>query len=109
MIFEIEISNQAEKDLRNIYEYIAFELKSPQNAMGQLKRLEESIQSLNQMPERFREYKNEPWHSFGLRSMPVDNYCIFYIINKDKCLVSIVRIMYGGRNIYEILKKYTGV
>ncbi len=29
MIFEVEISDQADNDLRNIYEYIAFELQSP--------------------------------------------------------------------------------
>lgn len=32
MIFAIEISDQADNDLRNIYEYIAFELQSPENA-----------------------------------------------------------------------------
>lgn len=69
MIYEIEISVQADSDLRNIYEYIAFELQSPENAVGQLDRLEESILGLNQMPERFREYENEPWHSRGLRSI----------------------------------------
>lgn len=40
MIFEVEISDQADIDLRNIYEYIAFELQSPENAGGQLDRLE---------------------------------------------------------------------
>ncbi len=34
MIFEIEISDQAEIDLRSIYEYISFELQSPENAKG---------------------------------------------------------------------------
>ncbi len=32
MIYTIEISVQAEADLRGIYEYIAFELLSPKNA-----------------------------------------------------------------------------
>ena len=36
MIYEIEISEQAEVDLRGIYEYIAFELLAPENASGQL-------------------------------------------------------------------------
>lgn len=40
MIFRIEISEQADKDLRNIYEYIAFELQSLENAKCQLDRLE---------------------------------------------------------------------
>lgn len=39
MIFEIKISDQADEDLRGIYEYIAYELQSPNNARGQLERL----------------------------------------------------------------------
>lgn len=41
MIYELEISEQADNDLRGIFEYIAFELQSSQNARGQLDRLEE--------------------------------------------------------------------
>lgn len=107
MIFAIEISDQADNDLRNIYEYIAFELQSPENASGQLDRLEESILGLDQMPERFREYEKEPWHSRGLRIMPVDNYCVLYIPDKEKAVVTIIRVMYGGRDIETQLQKYT--
>lgn len=107
MIFEIKISDQADTDLRNIYEYIAFELQSPENAGGQLDRLEESIMSLDQMPERFREYENEPWHSRGLRIMPIDNYCVLYIPDTEKAVVTVIRVMYGGRDIDTQLKKYT--
>lgn len=105
MIFEIEISDQADADLRNIYEYIAFALQSPENAGGQLDRLEESIMSLDQMPERFREYENEPWHSRGLHIMPVDNYCVLYIPDAENAVVTIIRVMYCGRDIETQLKK----
>ena len=107
MIFEIEVSEQADRDLRNIYEYIAFELQSPENAAGQLNRLEESIMGLNQMPERFLGYEKEPWHSRGLRIMPVDNYCVFYIPDAEYAVITIIRVMYGGRDIDAQLKKYT--
>ena len=40
MIFNVVISIQAEKDLRGIFEYIAFELLSLENAKKQLSRLE---------------------------------------------------------------------
>jgi len=107
MIFEIEVSEQADVDIRGIYEYIAFELHAPDNAGGQLNRLEESIMSLKQMPERFRGYENEPWKSRGLRMMPVDNYCVLYISDMEQAIVSIVRVMYGGRDIDSQLRKYT--
>ncbi|MFA9376097.1 MAG: type II toxin-antitoxin system RelE/ParE family toxin [Lachnotalea sp.] len=107
MIFDIEVSEQADADLRSIYEYIAFDLQSPDNARGQLFRLEKSILSLEQIPERFHSYKKEQWESRGLRMMPVDNYCVLYILDIEQANVSIIRVMYGGRDIDSQLKKYT--
>ena len=43
MIYAIKITAQAENDIRNIYEYIAYELQSPENASGQLDRIEKCI------------------------------------------------------------------
>ena len=57
MIYEVEVSEQADSDLRGIFEYIAFELQSPENASGQIDRLEEQILSLDTMPERYRNMK----------------------------------------------------
>lgn len=73
MIYEVEVSEQADSDLRGIFEYIAFELQSPKNAIEQLNRLEEQILSLDTMPECYRKYEKEPWKSRGLRVLPVDN------------------------------------
>ena len=53
MIYEVEVSEQADRDLREIFEYIAFELQSPENAIGQLNRLEEQILSLARYLEVF--------------------------------------------------------
>lgn len=43
MMYTIEITDQADIDTRNIYEYIAYELQSPENASGQLDRIEKCI------------------------------------------------------------------
>ena len=99
MTYEVIISSQAEEDLRGIYAYIAFELRSPQNAAGQLDRLEKNILSLYTMPNRYRAYDREPWHSRGLRVLPVDNFVVLYIPDEDRRTVTVVRVMYGGRDI----------
>ena len=99
MNYEVRLTTQAENDLRGIFEYIAFDLQSVQNAAGQLDRLEQGIASLGQMPERFRVYENEPWRSRNLRIMPVDNYLVFYIPNHEEQIVHIMRVMYGGRDV----------
>ena len=41
----------------------------------------------------------------NLRIMSVDNFIIFYIIDKNLKQVNIVNIFYGKRNIEDILKQ----
>lgn len=106
MSYQVSITDAAEYDLRAIFSYIAFELQSYANAVGQLERLESAINSLSEMPERYRRYDKEPWHSRGLRRMSVDHYCVFYIPDKSSQSVLIIRVMYGGRDIDHRLAEY---
>ena len=107
MIYEVTTTGQAESDLRDIYEYIAFELLSPDYAAGQLGRLEKKITGLGEFPEKFRRYEKEPWRSRGLRIMPVDNYLVFYIPDKNAGIVTVIRVMYAGMDIDSQLKDHT--
>lgn len=107
MIYEIELTKQAQADLEGIYEYIALTLLAPENAEGQLERLEGSILSLDHMPLRFREYDTEPWRSKGVRIMPVDNYVVLYVPDDAKGMVTVIRVMYGGRDIDRELREHT--
>ena len=107
MIYEIEVSEQADSDLRGIFEYIAFELQALENASGQLDRLEEQILSLDTIPERYRKYEKELWKTRGLRVLTVDNYVILYIPDCYKKVVTILRVMYAGRDIDNQLNLHT--
>ena len=104
MKYKIEVTEKAKSDLRGIYEYIAFQLLSPVSAENLLDRLESGILSLEKMPFRFRQYDKEPWKSRGLRVMTVDHFLVFYIPEKESLTVTILRVMYGGREIEKRLK-----
>ena len=67
MKYDVTFTEQAENDLRGIFEYIAFDLLSPENAAGQLDRIEEKILSLGEYPKKFRQYEREPWKSRNTR------------------------------------------
>lgn len=105
MTFEIVMTKQADTDLRNIFAYIAFELLSPETALGQLDRLEKGIFNLVNFPEKFRKYDKEPWHSRGLRVMPIDNYLVYYVSDKEAGLITIIRVLYAGRDVDKELTK----
>lgn len=107
MMFDVQISKKADDDLRGIFEYITFELLAPENAAGQLERLEEAISKLSHMPKKFRIYEREPWRSRGLRVFPVDNYLVFYIPDMDNKIVTVIRVMYVGRDVDKELKQNT--
>ena len=99
MKFEVRISEQADSDLREIFEHIAFDLCAPLTAADQLTRLERAISDLDTMPEKYRRYDREPWRSRGLRTFPVDHYLVFYIPDMAARVVTVIRVMYGGRDI----------
>ena len=105
MSYNVDISVQADCDIRGLYEYIAFLLLSPDNAVKQLERIENAITSLADYPERHKKYHSEPWAGRGLRVMPVDNYLVFYIPDRQTMTVSIVRVLYGRRDVERILRE----
>ncbi len=77
------------------------------SAAGQLDRLEENILKLSEMSQRFKLYEKEPWHSRGLRQMPVDNFLVLYIPKEEDETVTVIRVIYGGRDLDVQLKKTT--
>lgn len=107
MKYDVILTEQAETDLRGIFEYIAYDLLAPENAAGQLDRIENKILSLADYPEKFRLYEREPWKSRNTRVVPVDNFVIFYIPDNDKAVVTVIRIMYSGRDVDKQLDEFT--
>lgn len=50
-------------------------------------------------------YGKEPWFSRGLRLVTVDHYNIYYLVDKERNSVSIMRILYGRRNMESVLSE----
>ena len=101
--YNIIYSPQAFLDLSELYEYIRFTLQVPKAAEKQVSRIRKTIRSLNTMPVRYTLVEWEPWRSMGMRRVPIDNYTVFYLVDEDKCSVTVVRIFYAGRNIENII------
>lgn len=99
MNWEVEFTDQAKQDLRDILDYITYELQEPKVAVTLVRHITKEILSLNQMPMRYRLYDEEPWKNQGLCCFPVKNYLIFYYPDESKSTVYAVRVIYGGRDI----------
>jgi len=86
--YKVEITREALQDMEDIYNYIAVDLLSPENAMEQYNRIADEILTLDSFPERYRIMESEPEKKMELRRMMVDNYSVFYTICEDKVIVT---------------------
>ena len=105
--YKVTITDLAEQDLRDIFDYIAWGLFAPFTAARQLDRLEEAIGTLDTFPESHRVFEMESMDIPNLRILPVDNYCIFFVPDKEKMTVTVIRILYEGRDSEAQLDHYS--
>lgn len=103
-IYQVIYSPEAKDDLKSIYRYIAFELFSKKGAREQMNRIRKNIRELDLFPEKYVQVQWEPWASMGMRQMPVDNYIVYYLVDKETKLVMIDRIFYNGRDVEHIIQ-----
>lgn len=104
-IYKILITKSAQKDIENIFDYIAFSLLSYDSAKKQINKIEKAICSLKTMPNRYKLFDEEPERSYGLHRMIVSNYMICFIVDDSK--VTITNVLYARSNVhFHLLKSF---
>ena len=101
--YKVVYSADALDDLREIYVYIADELLVPETATAQVGRIRKEVRSLDFMPTRYALVEWEPWHSMKMHKLPVDNFIVYYMIDDEQMVVTVVRVLYDGRDIEGII------
>ena len=102
--YRIQYSPAALDDLKDIYAHIANELRSPETASKQIHRINQEICSLDFMPCRYEQVDWEPWKSMGMRKVAVNNFVVFYTVDQKRMNVTVIRIVYGGRDLRHALE-----
>ena len=97
MQYKVQITNTALTDMEEIYNYIATQLLSPENAINQYNRIADEILKLNILPERYPIYKSFSRYDLPLHRMAVDNYSVFYIIQASTVIVT--NVLYSASNL----------
>lgn len=96
--YRVEVSGPAESDLGEIVRYIASQLSVPLSALHLLELLEEAMEGLSDLPQRYPFVVDERLAQMGYRKIPVKNYIGFYSIDEKNKVVYIERILYGRRD-----------
>lgn len=102
MNWEIQYTEKANNDIREIYEYIAFSLLEIGTASKIVSNIIKTVNSLNEMPRRFPIYKSIS--NTEIRSANIGNFIIFYFVEDKTQTVTIISVLYGGSDIDNILQ-----
>ena len=97
--YKYRLSQNAEADLDGIVSYIAVELSNPQAASDFVDKLGKVIDEIRSFPESFSYVNNE------IEKKRIGRYIMYYMPVKDEKMIYVVRIVYGKRNMEEILRE----
>ena len=103
-MYKIEFLPIAKEDINNIIYYTSYNLK---NVAASRKLRDLFISSLDYIiafPYGNSVYKNKRILKCEYRSYRVKNFLMFYTINEDKKLITIVRVLYHKMDISNILE-----
>ena len=103
--FSYKLTTKAEADLDGIVSYIAVQLENPQAATGFLNKLQDAIHEACSFPESGSLVVNEFLPYKGIRKKLVGNYIMYYFPDMNAETIYVLRVIYGRRNLDEILRE----
>ena len=101
--YEVIVTPHAQRNLRNIFYYIHYELKADIAAKNILNSLESAIEGLCLFPARHSFIELETFKSKGLRKVVVGNYLVYFKIYEELRIVRVVAVVYAKSNQIEKL------
>lgn len=102
--YSYRFTEKAEQDFDEILQYISVDLVNPSAAQNLGRKIFEKIDIVRAFPDSGAPIDNEFLADKSVRKLTVDNYIIYYKAHHDEKTISVIRIVYGKRNLEEILK-----
>lgn len=105
MEYSVKLTSYSIFQIQETVSYISKVLLVPETATAWSDYLENQIAKLDIMPARFPLVDKEPWHTNGIRRMPVKNFVVYYYIDESKKEVWITSVVYSKRDQLNALKE----
>lgn len=102
--YSYRFTEKAEQDFDEILRYISVDLANPTAAQNLGRKMFEQIDMVRAFPNSGAPVDNEFLSDKSVRKLSVDNYIIYYKAHYDEKMIFVIRIVYGKRNLDEILK-----
>ncbi len=105
MAYNYIFTEKAAGDLDEIIKYIREDLSNPTAAKQFYEKVFDLIDKVREFPETGMIVDNEYIADREIHRLLIDNYIMYYKAEETGKRIVIVRIIYGKRNLAEILKK----
>lgn len=105
MSYQINITRNAEHDLKNAALYIAETLGSSVAAVRLLDKANEVLSSLADFPKRNGLVRDAFLAENGVRMQMINNYLAFYVIREETQSVTVLRVLNSRRDWVSLLHK----
>lgn len=103
--WDYRLTEKADADLDDVVQYIAVELANPKVASDFVDKLQSAIEEARSFPESGSLVINEYLPDTEVRKKLVENYILYYLPDSEQKTIFVLRIVYGRRNIDEILRQ----
>ena len=107
MKYSIFVTGKAKQDLIEAADYIEYTLLNPKAADDLIDRFEKEINNLAFMPEKHQLVNDPVLAAWGIRMIALNNYIVFYTVDKESKSISVIRFLYGKRNWISVLSNDT--
>jgi len=102
-VYKVNLTEPAERDLRDIFRYIAYQLNEPETALNMMQTIEDAISKLEITALAHSFVRDEHLAGLGYRPLVIKRYIAFYIASEKTKSVDVDRILYGRRDWQSIL------
>ena len=103
--YQYNFTKKVETDLDEILSYISIELSNPEAASSFLKDVQTVIASICSVPKIGRIVDNEFLPNREIRKSLVGNYVLYYLPDIKEKRIYVLRILYGRRNLDELVRE----
>ncbi|MDR0952456.1 MAG: type II toxin-antitoxin system RelE/ParE family toxin [Oscillospiraceae bacterium] len=102
-MFKLHLTDNGKRDILEIGWYIYEQLDSPVAAINTVEKIEVAIRKIPDNPYIYPKVRDDRLAAMGYRSVVINNYVAFFVIDEAAKIVSIDRVIYGRRDWAHIL------
>ena len=103
--FQFRLTEKANADLDDTISYIAVELANPKAASDFMDKLGAAIDEACLLPESGSPVVNDLLGGWEVRKKIIGNYIMYYWPDLTEKIIYVLRIVYEGRNMDDILRQ----